>query len=263
MKPLVLCADDYAVHEAASRGIVHLAQRGRLSATSVMSLSPRWAADAPALRAVAGQIDVGLHLDWTSPFALAAGHGRPLGQLMLRSVLAGIPSGEARDAIERQLDAFELHWGAAPDHIDGHQHVQQFDGIRQALVQVIRSRYAGKGPYLRLSQAPAGQRSLKGFIIAAMGAKGLQALATQAGLACSPSLSGIYDFDGDRPAYRRRMQGWLRQARGGIIMCHPATQVQVEDSIAAARQREFGYLDSSEFADDLHQAQVRLVRGPG
>lgn len=263
MKSLVLCADDYAVHEAASRGIVHLAQRGRLSATSVMSLSPRWAADAPALKTLEGQIDVGLHLDWTSPYALAAGHGRALGPLMLRSVLAGVRPEQARDAIERQLDAFELHWGAPPDHVDGHQHVQQFDGIRQALVQVIRRRYPGQRPYLRLSQAPAGQHSIKGFIIAAMGARGLQALATQAGLACSPSLSGIYDFDGDTAAYRRHMQGWLREVTGGIIMCHPATQVQVEDSIAAARQREFDYLDSSEFADDLQQAQVRLVRGPG
>jgi len=44
--PLVLCADDYAVHAPASAGILELARRQRLSATSVMVLSPRWAEDA-------------------------------------------------------------------------------------------------------------------------------------------------------------------------------------------------------------------------
>jgi predicted glycoside hydrolase/deacetylase ChbG (UPF0249 family) len=34
----------------------------------------------------------------------------------------------ARVVIERQLDAFEAHWKAPPDYVDGHQHVQQIDG---------------------------------------------------------------------------------------------------------------------------------------
>ena len=85
MKSVILCADDYALNESVSRGIVTLVEAGRLSATSVMTLSPRWAADAAELAPWRGRIDVGLHLDWTSEFALAAGHGAPLGALMRRS----------------------------------------------------------------------------------------------------------------------------------------------------------------------------------
>ena len=114
---VVLCADDFAVHEAASQGIARLAEMGRISATSAMVLSPRWAVDAPRLYDLRGQIDVGLHLDWTSDFARAAGHGVSLGRAMLKSVLGGFNQAEARAVIERQLDAFEAQWKAPQGHV--------------------------------------------------------------------------------------------------------------------------------------------------
>ncbi len=263
MKSLVLCADDYGVHEGASRGIVHLAQQGRLSATSVMSLSPRWGQDAAPLRELKGQIDVGLHLDWTSDFAVAAGHGRTLSSLMLRCVLGGVGRDAARGVIERQLDAFEQHWQAAPDHVDGHQHVQQFPGIRQTLVEVLAERYAHQRPYLRVSEVPPGQATFKSRIIAAMGATALRRDATRLGLPCARHLAGVYDFFGGEPAYAQCMRGWLASTASGIVMCHPAQAAPPDDSIGAARTWEFAYLGSDAFADDLAQAQVRLARGPG
>lgn len=263
MKSLVLCADDYAVHEGASRGIVRLAQQARLSATSVMALSPRWCEDAPALRELRGQLDVGLHLDWTSDFALAAGHGSTLSSLMLRSWLAGVGQQLARDVIERQLDAFEQHWHAAPDHVDGHQHVQQFPGIRRALVEVLALRYAGGLPYLRISEVPPAQATAKSRIIAAMGAQALRRDAARHGVACASWLSGVYDFSGGGSAYARRMRGWLSQTASGIVMCHPAQSAPPDDVIGPARTWELAYLSSNTFADDLAMAQVRLVRGPG
>ena len=107
MKQLVLCADDFALHEAASRDIVELASGGGLSATSVMVLSPRWPRDVALLRTLRGQIDVGLHLDWTSEFAQRAGHGLGLAAAMLRGCCGGFVQGVARTVIEHQLDAFE------------------------------------------------------------------------------------------------------------------------------------------------------------
>ena len=98
MKSVILCADDYALNESVSHGIVALAEAGRLSATSVMTLSPRWAMDAAVLAPWRGRIDVGLHLDWTSEFALAAGHGAPLGALMRRSCWPGCRSSAASGA---------------------------------------------------------------------------------------------------------------------------------------------------------------------
>ncbi len=268
MKGLILCADDFAVHGEASRGIAQLAQQGRLSATSVMVLSPRWAQDAALLQDLRGRIDVGLHLDWTSDFALASGHGLSLHAAMLKAALGGFGRGAAlaatRAVIERQLDAFEAHWGAPPDYVDGHQHVQQFAGIREALVQTLANRYgAGAAmPYVRISRAPQGAADTKSRIIAAMGATALEALLAAQAVPRTTALLGIYDFAGDTQRYARLMQRWLEQAPAhSIIMCHPAQAAVPGDAIGAARAREFDYLGGTAFADALALAGVQLVRG--
>ena len=166
-KRLILCADDFAANASASLGIAALARAGRISATSAMVLSPRWAGDAGLLRDVRGRIDVGLHLDWTSGFAQAAGHGISLGGAMRKSVLGGFGQVAARTVIERQLDAFEAVWKSPPDHIDGHQHVQQFAGIREALVAAVQARYAITNiAYFRLSMGAKGDNTFKTRVIA-------------------------------------------------------------------------------------------------
>jgi predicted glycoside hydrolase/deacetylase ChbG (UPF0249 family) len=275
MKGVILCADDFAVNESASKGIAKLASSGRISATSAMVLSPRWPQDVVLLHDLRGQIDVGLHLDWTSEFAAASGHGLSLPAAMLKATLGGFGRGAAaaatRVVIERQLDAFEAHWKAPPDYVDGHQHVQQFAGIREVLVQVLVSRYGvGSGPgrsrsqqlYLRISRPPSGAVDLKSRVITAMGATALEKLATEAGLSVTTSLLGVYDFAADGPRYARLMDGWLRAAPSGcIIMCHPAQAAEHDDAIGVARAQEFAYLGSATFSTALAKAQVRLMRG--
>jgi predicted glycoside hydrolase/deacetylase ChbG (UPF0249 family) len=262
MKPLVLCADDFALHAPVSRGIAALAAQGRLTATSVMVLSPRWPQDVALLHELRGHLDVGLHLDWTSGFAMAAGHGLGLGAAMRRAVLGGFDPQAARIVIERQLDAFEAHWQAPPDHIDGHQHVQQFAGIRQALLQAVARRYPQRPPWLRISRAPAGQRSLKSRVIAALGAGALAQQARQAGVPVAGALSGIYDFAGGETVYAQHMARWLQASPAGtLLMCHPADRIAPDDAIGAARLWEFDLLRSADFAQLLSSARVRLVRG--
>jgi predicted glycoside hydrolase/deacetylase ChbG (UPF0249 family) len=261
LKPLVLCADDFAVHEAASKGIAQLAALGRLSATSAMVLSPRWGQDVALLRELRGRIDVGLHLDWTSAFAVRVGHGMPLGRAMLKGLMGGFNRKAARAIIDRQLDAFEAQWKEPPDHVDGHQHVQQFAGIREALVQALNSRYPGAEPYLRISRATPGQADMKSRIISGMGANTLETIAKNVDIRRAKALSGIYDFAGNEAAYAQRMAHWLHTTpASGIIMCHPAQGLAEGDAIGPARVREFTYLASPAFAAALCQAQARVAR---
>jgi predicted glycoside hydrolase/deacetylase ChbG (UPF0249 family) len=259
---LVLCADDYAVHAPASAGILELARRGRLSATSVMVLSSRWPADAAPLRELRGLLDVGLHLDFTSPMAGAAGYGRSLAGMMWRSLwpLGAALRRQWREAIERQCDAFEHHWQQAPDHVDGHQHVQQFAGLRDLLLEVLTRRYDQR-PWLRVSQVA--QSDWKATIITHWGAQPWQQRLRAAGWRGLAPLRGAYEFPGGQEAYARCMRGWLAQARqdGGVIMCHPAQGVETDDAIGAARAWEFAYLSSDAFAHDLSAAGVSLARG--
>lgn len=264
IRQVIICADDFAVHKSASLGIVQLARVGRISATSVMVLSPHWAHDVALLQDVRGQIDVGLHLDWTSDFAMAAGHGLTLGQAMRRALLGGFDASRARAAVEQQLDLFEARWGAAPDYVDGHQHVQQFNGIRQALVQVLARRYAAlpRKPYLRISKSVPFGLNVKPAIMGAMGANALEKLAISGGVTSAVALFGIYDFKGDAARYARLMQHWLRQVTpGSILMCHPAQAAQPGDPIGVARLQEFAYLMGPAFAAALQQARVRPARG--
>lgn len=265
-RPLVLCADDYAQDASVSHAIVRLARQQRLSATSAMVLSPRWPEDAAVLADLRDELDVGLHLDWTSAFAVAAGHGMTLAAAMRQALLGKLQQSAARTVIERQLDLFEAHWHAAPDHIDGHQHVQQFAGIREALAQVLEQRYGARPPWLRISRLPPGQRDLKGRIIAWMGAQQLTTLALQARLPVAPWLSGVYNFQGDQAHYVQRMAGWLADSPPAtVLMCHPGTgegdSAAPHDAIAAARVHEWRHLASSAFAQQLASAGVALARG--
>jgi hypothetical protein len=270
-KNWVLCADDFAFSASVSKAIVHLAQAQRISATSAMVLSPRWAEDAASLKELRGHIDVGLHLDWTSEFALEKGHGHSLGQTMLRSVWpsawGGLQFQAVKDEIARQLDEFESVWQAPPDHIDGHQHVQQFGTIRRALLQVMAQRYAGHTPYLRVSRPPAGQANFKGRVMAAWGSQALTQEAHQLHLACAPALAGIYDLFDEAIDYAALMDRWLAEVpEGTLVMCHPGQTADQHRPGSAgdhayARLAEWQHLSSDLFAQQLQTHQVDLVRG--
>lgn len=264
-KPVIVCADDFAFSQAVSQGIAQLARQGRISATSAMVLSPRWAADAALLHDLRGRIDVGLHLDWTSPLAVAAGHGMSLGRAMLRSVTGGFERAQVRAAIERQLDAFEAHWQAPPDHVDGHQHVQQFAGIREPLLDALDRRYGtGAGPWVRISLPVGAGTGVKGRVVAAMGAQALRRELAQRQRRASPALVGMYGFDGSSRDYAARLEAWLRDAPAcAVLMCHPAAQAEADDAIGAARLREFDCWRGEAASAALAGANAVPARGPG
>jgi predicted glycoside hydrolase/deacetylase ChbG (UPF0249 family) len=265
LRRVVLCADDFAISAPVSQAIAQLAQSHRLSATSAMVLSPRWPRDADLLKDLRGQLDVGLHLDWTSAFAIAQGHGHSLGQMMLRSVLApelgGLQTAAVSAEIERQLDAFESVWQAPPDHIDGHQHVQQFGTLRKALLQVIAKRYGAQKPYLRVSRPPQGRSNFKSRVMAAWGSKALIHEARRLQIPAAPALSGIYDLFNESLDYAALMEAWLMQVPDTtLLMCHPGCG-ETTDAHAYARVAEWQHLASDAFAVQLKERYVRLVRG--
>jgi predicted glycoside hydrolase/deacetylase ChbG (UPF0249 family) len=183
---------------------------------------------------------------------------------MRRAVLGGFDQAQAEAVIEHQLDLFEAHWKATPDFVDGHQHVQQFAGIREALVAVLTRRYGTQAvkPYLRISRAPPGLADMKSRVIAAMGADALESIAVNRGFKGAGGLFGIYNFQGDSGRYANLMSHWLARApAGAILMCHPANGAASDDEIGVARAKEFAYLASDKFATALQMAGVTIARG--
>ncbi|RYZ57577.1 MAG: ChbG/HpnK family deacetylase, partial [Proteobacteria bacterium] len=108
--PILLCADDFGYADAVDAGIVDLIERGRLTATSCLVASPRWAAASAHARRLKARADFGVHLDFTEFAKLA-----PLARLWGSARLGLLRTAAVRSRIEAQLDAFEDATGRAPD----------------------------------------------------------------------------------------------------------------------------------------------------
>lgn len=256
MKDLILCADDFAQSPGISDGILALIATGRLSATSVFSQSPWWPNLAPALKGL--EIDVGLHLNLTEPYA--NGH-RPLSWWLLHSQLRHLPRQQLRQQFIQQIDAFSEATGQLPAYLDGHQHVHALPVVRNALTDAIQACWpTGNRPYVRQPDrlADAGDSRVKAGILRACTAGFSQHL-QQHDLQGPGWFAGLYclQAQADFPGLIRR---WLDRApAGGLIMCHPGQADALPDSIAAARQQEYAWLASAGFAEDCERFGVRLT----
>ena len=255
-KGITLCADDYALSAPVSAGILELARSGRLHAVSCMTDSPRWAEDGALLRDLPG-VEIGLHLNFTEPFA-AAGLVLPLSRLIVACWLRRLDAGQVRASVQRQWDAFVSVMGRAPDFVDGHQHVHQFPQIRDALLALLAERsYKGWLRSLSGLQTTPGM-GFKILVLKLLGAGHFAALCRRAGLRRNTYFSGVYDFS-PQSDYPVLMRGWLQRSPSAtLIMCHPAL-AGAGDSIAPARLREFDYLQSADFVSDCQQQAVRLA----
>jgi len=169
----------------------------------------------------------------------------------LRSALRLYKQKSIEEQIERQLDAFEAQWQAAPDHIDSHQHVHQLAVFRHALFNVLVRRYGADAhrPWLRV-----------------LGVTPLDKLANSFAWPTVGPVLGAYGFNASMDDYARHMQGWLANApadKTALIMCNPAVSAQADDPLGNTRKREFAYLAGHDFVQHLVDASVRVVRGSG
>jgi predicted glycoside hydrolase/deacetylase ChbG (UPF0249 family) len=277
LKRLVLCADDYALSEGVSRGILELAERGRISATSVMANMPDWPRHAPALRDVAGRLGVGLHLNFTTGFpmsavpAIAPGGLLPsLQDLVRRSFTGRLPASEVRAEIERQLDAFEQAFGAQPAFVDGHQHVHVLPVIRPMLLEALKARGLRDRLWLRdpsdeiLPILRRGVSTDKALIVKAL-ATGFRRAARAAGFDTNEGFSGYSPFDPATPPERVFPQAFVDLGRRPVVMAHPGLvggRVTEHGAEMETRPLEFAYLVSDAFRDLLQERGLALSPGP-
>lgn len=265
MKKIIMSADDFAQSADIDLGILQLINMGRLSATSCLTLSPRWQAAAKTITPeIRKQADIGLHVDFTQyPQALRNG----LSKLIIKTYCRTLPYVDIVQSIHHQLDSFEQALGTAPDYIDGHQHVHQLPQIREALVEVLTQRYSGQLPWLRVSM-PLRQDGLKARVIGALGAKALEKLALAANIRHTQCLLGVYDFNITQQDYEKKLNTWFSLNAVGTtaFMCHPATSHaengrQAADPIYSARLSEYQVFSADSFMRMLEQHQIKLVRG--
>ena len=262
---LALCADDFGAAPNITEAVLALAAANRLTAVSCLVNGACWGRDAASLGPLGARLEAGLHFNLTegAPLSPALRTVWPrlpsLRALLVRAHLGALPLAAIRAELDAQLQAFGNALGRAPAYIDGHQHVHDLPGVRELVCDAVER--AAPPPAVRNTGRIVGPGdAFKRSVIEATGGRALQRLLRARGIAHNAALSGVYGFD--TPSYRLRMQAWLAALppEGALLFCHPGASAGSarDDPISAARQREFAYLGSDEFAADLTAAGVEL-----
>lgn len=125
---LVVNADDLGRSEAINRGIMRAHAGGIVTSASLMVRYPAAAAAAAAARAHP-QLGLGLHLD-LGEWEYRDGEWRSVYDVACTDDTAAV-----EQELARQLAEFERLVGAAPTHIDSHQHVHREEPVRSAVTR--------------------------------------------------------------------------------------------------------------------------------
>ena len=273
-RPLLLCADDYGQSSGVDGAIAELVQAGRLNAFSVLGNAPAWPRDAALARGLRPRAQAGLHLNLTEGQPLSPALARlwpqlpPLPRLIVAAHTGRLPLAALRDELAAQWQAVADGLGAAPDFIDGHQHVHHLPGVRRLLLDWLAAHPVPVRSTARLGGPGFG---LKRLLIAGTGGWPLGRALRRQQRPHNALLLGAYDFVATD--YRALMRGWLAQvpAEGALLFCHPGRPTAdadaaagrpsdaPPDAIAAARVRELAYLASDDGPRDLAQAGVVLA----
>jgi predicted glycoside hydrolase/deacetylase ChbG (UPF0249 family) len=269
-----LCADDYGIAPGVNTGIRDLIARRRLNATSVMVLAPSFSrAEAHALAALnAGgeRVAIGLHLTLTAPLKpltrdyapLAAGAFLPVATTLRLALQQRLDVAALTREFRAQFEAFANAFGRPPDFVDGHQHVQLFPQVRQAVLETVGwiapaawvRQCGGSLPLHRRLTDP------KGLLIDWL-SREFRARARKLGIATNPAFAGTYtyranaDFAAIFPTFLEALP------EGGLVMCHPGhvdAELERLDPLTGLREQEYAYFCGDAFAALLEKRGLTL-----
>ena len=270
-----LCADDYGLSPGVNRAIRDLIGRGRINATSVMTVGPAIGRDeVSALQAVAASSSrcaIGLHATLTAPFRPLTMHFQPIDggmflsfpKLLRAGLLHRLDPEIIRAELIVQLAAFHEMFGRAPDFVDGHQHAQLFPQVRAGFLAAVKEaapnawvRQCGRNlPLARRLGAP------KALLLDILSAQ-FRRRASRANIVFNPGFDGAYDFT-RQPDFSVLMRQFLDGLpEDGVIMCHPGfvDEILVNlDPLTAQREREYAFLGGEQFPPLLAANKVTLA----
>jgi hypothetical protein len=277
LRPIWLCADDYGISASVNKAIGNLLMRGHINATSVMVAAPSFhrseAAFLNMLNAGTRRIAIGLHVTLTAPFRpmsadfapTHAGAFLPLRQMAVRGTLRLLNRERLAIEIATQLKAFVTMFGRTPDFVDGHQHVQLFPRVREALLGVVKE----VAPNAWVRQCGRASNWLgrfadgKALVLDVFSAR-FRALAAAQGIKTNPAFAGTYDFASETGAdFAQLFPGFLKRLPpGGVVMCHPGfvdAELERLDPLTTLREREYAFLADDAFPGLLRAHGVALA----
>lgn len=271
---IFICADDYGMSPGVNRAIRDLIARGRLNATSVMTVGCAIGRDEiAALKDAASsksRCAIGLHATLTAPFRPLSTHFRPLAggmflplpKLFVSCLCRRLDPGIVKTELSLQLAAFAAMFGRAPDFVDGHHHVQLFPQVREAFLHAVKDaapnawvRQTGRaGRLVRRLKAP------KALLLDALSGQFCER-AARAGVRVNPGFAGAYDFS-KKPDFGVLMREFLDGLpEDGVVMCHPGfidETLTSLDTFTDQREREHAFLASEHFPAMLVENRLTL-----
>jgi len=269
-----LCADDYGIAPGVNAAIRDLVARRRLNATSVMVLAPSFSrAEAHALAALnAGEqrVAIGLHLTLTAPLGpltkdyapLAAGAFLPVATTLRLALQQRLDVAALTREFRAQFEAFANAFGGPPDFVDGHQHVQLFPQVRQAVLETASwiapsawvRQCGGSLPLHRRLTDP------KGLLIDWL-SREFRARAKNLGIATNPAFAGTYTYRANAD-FAAIFPGFLDGLpEGGLVMCHPGhvdAELERLDPLTTLREQEYAYFCGDAFVAALEKRGLTL-----
>lgn len=269
-----LCADDYGISPGVNRAIRDLIGRGRLNATSVMTVGPAIGRDeVAALREVAeasARCAIGLHVTLTAPFRPLTMHFRPADggmfppfpRLLRAALMRRLDPEMIQAEVAMQLAAFAELFGRPPDFVDGHQHAQLYPQVSEGFLAAVKQ--AAPSAWVRQGGRPASLSarlgSPKALVLDMLSARFRQR-ARRAGIRFNPAFAGAYDF-ARQSDFGALMDGFLAGLPDqGLVMCHPGfvdDLLIALDPLTGQREREHAYLAGDAFPALLAAHAVRL-----
>jgi predicted glycoside hydrolase/deacetylase ChbG (UPF0249 family) len=270
-----LCADDYGISPSVNAAIRDLITRRRINATSVLVAAPSFqrseAMSLDALNAGTRRVAIGLHVTLTAPFRpQSAGFERtyadqflPLPPTLVLAIMHRFRHAQLVAEIAAQFDAFAAAFGHAPDFVDGHQHVQLFPQIRDALLTVAKV----KAPLAWVRQCgrivPLAKRlaDTKGLLLDVL-SRGFRIRAAQLAVRTNAAFAGTYDFAADAD-YAKLFPTFLDGLPdNSVVMCHPGIvddELKRLDPLTTLREREYAYFSDERFPAMLEAHAVALA----
>lgn len=272
----ILCADDYALSPAVSRGILEALAAGRLSATGAMTNRPSWRQAARDLQPYVGRAWLGVHLNLTlgtpltpMPAFTAQGSLPGIGSIV-RAKAADVPRQEIAAEIRAQIDAFAQAMGRMPDFLDGHQHVQAMPAVSDILFSELGRFPLPHGFWLRdsadqLMRIVRRRSALTKAAMVAWFGRGFAPAARRHGFAINDGFAGFSAFD-ERADYASLFQRYL-VAPGArhLVMCHPGyidEELTAADPVTGTRPQELAFLLSEDFSACTAAAGAVLAHPP-
>lgn len=260
-KNIIICADDFALNDSVSKGIINLVNTKKISATSCMTNMPAWPQHSQLLKPLLSDIDIGLHFNLTEGKPLSKTNNPSnnnnffsLNNLIIKAYLRQLKKTEIQAELNAQITAFFSQMGCMPAFIDGHQHIQQLPIIREAIIEVYCTLNLWQyNTYLRIPSngllASFYQpRKCKALVLTLLGSMKFRNLLINNKIPHNSSFSGLYNFteDIDYAVYFRKFLQQLND--NGILMCHPALpNSNNDDLIANARSNEYNFFTSTTF----------------